>query len=248
MLVNLASFAALSVPLALAWWGLEALESATALVLAAAAVAMALVVVWPVAAAGFAAMLKELIETRDGSIRTFFAGLKQYGLRAIGLGLAFVLAEVLFAVSVWFYASRFGARVPLLGYGLSALALWAMAFAGFMALYAMPALVQKNGGVFATIRLSALLVLDNPILTFGMAIALLPLLAACAAPPVLMLFSMAPLMAVLASVYEMLARKYAAVEAHKSQGLSGKPRVDFGDEDDDYLNRGFRDMLYPWKG
>jgi len=37
--------------------------------------------------------------------------------------------------------------------------------------------------------------------------------------------------------YEMLHRKYAAGEA--------APRKD---EDDDYLNRGFRDFLFPWKG
>ena len=43
-----------------------------------------------------------------------------------------------------------------------------------------------------------------------------------------------------------LSRKYAAVEAHGD--APGRARVAFGDEEDDYLNRGIRDFLFPWKG
>ena len=251
LIVNVLIFTALLVPVlgvAVAWQVLGSDSPVVFLVGAAIALGLMLAVVAPVAAVALAAMLKELIETRDGSVRTFFTGLRQYGLRAVGLGGTLLAAETLFAVSVWFYPSRFGGSVPLLGYGLSALALWSMFFTGLMALFAAPALVQKNGGVFATLRLSALLVLDNPFLAVGLAFALLPMLAACMAPPVLMLFSFAPMVAVVSSAYEMLSRKYAAAEAHKGQGLKGAPRVDYGDESDDYLSRGFRDLLFPWKG
>jgi hypothetical protein len=46
------------------------------------------------------------------------------------------------------------------------------------------------------------------------------------------------LMAIVSSAYELLARTYAARD--------GAPPVD--DAHDDYLNRGFRDLIFPWKG
>ena len=165
LIANVLSFAALMVPVSLAWWAMGVDNPTVVVAVVAGALVVALVVVVPVCMAALAALMKELIETRDGALRTFFAGLRRFGLRAVGLGATFVAAEVLFAVSVWFYASRFGGSMPLVGYGLSALALWAMLFTGLTALFAAPALVQKNGGVFATVRLSALLVLDNPLLT-----------------------------------------------------------------------------------
>ncbi len=248
LVANVLSFALVLVPLLAAWWLAGHSNPVTAVVVAGSAAGLSFVVALPVCMAALAAMMKELIETRDGSLRTFVTGLRRFAPRAVGLGGVFMAAEALFATSVWFYSSRFGGAMPVLGFGLSALALWAMFFTGLMALFAAPALVQKNGGIFATLRLSALLVLDNPLLTVGMVVALLPLLLACMAPPVIMLFSIAPMMAVVSSAYEMLSRKYAAVEAHKARGLAGAPRVDYGDENDDYLNRGFRDFLFPWKG
>jgi hypothetical protein len=58
------------------------------------------------------------------------------------------------------------------------------------------------------------------------------------------------------SAYEMLARKYAALEAHQAAEAAGAvpaaalSKADQIREDakDDYLNRGFRDFLFPWKG
>jgi len=246
LVVNGLCFVVLLAPIAAGWWALQSAPPVVAVAVLGAVGLAVFAVLLPVCATGLAAMMKELIETRDGSVRTFFSGVRRFWGRAVGLGVVLVALQGLFAVSAWFYPTRFGASVPLLGFGLSALALWAMVYTGLVALFAAPALVQKQGGVLATLRLSALLVLDNPLLSAGVVLALLPVAAACVAPPVLMFFSLAPVVAVVSSAYEMLSRKYAAVEAHGD--APGRARVAFGDEEDDYLNRGFRDLLFPWKG
>ena len=55
--------------------------------------------------------------------------------------------------------------------------------------------------------------------------------------PGLLLFSSLPLVALACSAYELLARHHGAIE--------GDPIFD---EDDHYLNRSFKDFLFPWQG
>jgi len=109
--------------------------------------------------------------------------------------------------------------------------------------FAFAALVQKREGVIASIKLGALLVLDNPVLAVGLAIQLAALaLVSLAAPPV-MFFLFGSMAAVLiSSAYEMLSRKYERIRGERSETLKEEA------ETDDYLNRGFRDFLFPWKG
>jgi len=219
-------------------------DPAAALLAGVGVAVLTLGVLLPVMAAGLAHLAKELIDTRDGSLRTFFTGMRRYAGRAAGLGLVYVLAAGCLVTSVWFYASRLGARIPWLGYALSALALWGLVFAGLTALLCIPALVQKGGGVWSTVKLSGLLVLDNPLFCVGLAIHVAILGVFCLLPPVFLLLSMAPVMVLLSSGYEMLARKYAALEARGGAGTEPA----FDEDTDDYLNRGFRDFLFPWKG
>ncbi len=246
---NLLCMLALLFPLGLAWAAVAAGDPAMMLLLGVPMLVLVFGVVLPVEAAAIAHMAKELIDTRDGSLRTFFRGLRLYAGRAIGLGLAYVAAGCCLSTSIWFYAARLGEAVPWFGYAVSALALWCLAFVAFTALLVMPALVQKKEGLWPTLRLSGLLVLDNPLFCIGLA-AHAALLAGCSLlPPVLMFFSLAPLIVLVSSGYEMLSRKYAALEAHRALGQTDTPlRIDFKDEEDDYLNRGFRDFFFPWKG
>ncbi|HNR30745.1 MAG TPA: hypothetical protein PKI11_07630 [Candidatus Hydrogenedentes bacterium] len=196
-------------------------------------------VLWPVLAAGLAHMVKELIETRDGTVGAFFAGLRLYGLRAAGMGLCLLFAACCLAGSAVFYAYRLRERAAWLGYGLSALALWGLLFVLLVSIMAMPALVQKRAGVFATLKLSALLVLDNPLFLLGLAPYFVLLAVASLAPPAFAFLTPAVSVVLASSAYEMLSRKYAAIEARRE--------VDFRDAEDDYLNRGLRDFLFPWK-
>ena len=198
----------------------------------------------PVFAAGIAQMSIELIETRDGSIRAFFSGMRRHSGRAVRLGLLYSAAFVCLATSTWFYAARFPERFAWLGYGLSAIALWCLFFLGLTLPLAGPALVHKSSGALAAVRLSALLVLDNPLFALGLAFYTVCWATLSLAPPVLMLFSLAPMVVLFCSAYEMLSRKYMAAP----QSASGDtPQRAIPDEEDDYLNRGFRDFLFPWK-
>ncbi|MDX9973114.1 MAG: hypothetical protein RBU21_09000, partial [FCB group bacterium] len=126
--------------------------------------------------------------------------------------------------------------LPWLGFGLSALAAWALVFALLTALMVVPALVQKKERALATVKLAAALVLANPFFALGLAVQVLGFtLVAVVVTPLLPLLYGSVVVVLVSSAYEMLARKYAA---------PGAPP----DEDDDYLNRGFRDFLFPWKG
>jgi len=227
------------------------------LVLGAPMVALTAGVVAPVMTAGLAHMAKQLIDTGDGSFFDLFRGIRMYWRRAIGVGFAYLVAAVCLPVSVWFYGSKLGATAPWLGYALSALALWCLLFIGFMAMLVMPALVQKKAGVVETLKLTALLVLDNPLFCVGLALQFLVLAGFSLVPPVFVFLSGALATALASSAYEMLARKYALIELNKPGGEQAERPVNvvskngawvYDEEKDDYLNRGFRDFLFPWKG
>lgn len=206
-------------------------------------------VVLPMVYAGLVFMVKELIERHDGSIKTFFAGIIHLGPRAILLAAIYVMMFACLLSSIWFYAFRLGGIAPLLGYGLSALALWIMCFLLLTATIALPALAYKNTNPFAALKMAALLTLDNPMYTVGLLVNVLVLSGLAIMPPIFVFFSFAPIAALQASAYEILSRKYAAIKAQAEQGVAaGKTiKIDFGDDDDEYLCRGIRDILFPWK-
>jgi len=251
---NVLTMAALLAPMALGYAAGLSGEPAVAVLIGAPVAILVFGIILPAAAAGTAYMAKELIETKDGSIATFFTGLRRYAGRAVRIGLAYMAAVACLVSSVWFYAVRLGATAPWLGYALSAVALWALIFAALTAMLIMPALVQKGAGAMGTLRLSALLVVDNPLFCLGLGIHCGLLAALCLLPPVLILFSIAPMIVLVSSAYEILSRKYAALEALRATGdtalaaSQARVKIDFHDAEDDYLNRGFRDFLFPWKG
>lgn len=215
-------------------------------------------VILPVTLAGMAHLAKELIETRDGSLTDFFKGMRLYGRRAVGIGLIYMFAVSSLATSVWFYSAKLGSSVPWLGYAISALALWCLLFVLLMAMLVIPALVQKKTGVFATLKLTALLVMDNPLFCIGLAIQFIVLAGFSMIIPVLVFLSCAVSMVLASSAYEMLARKYArkaqdqapdtAHEGFRIRGVTREGAAILEDEHDDYLNRGLRDFMFPWKG
>ena len=199
----------------------------------------------PIMSAGLAHLIKVLIDRKDGSFSDMLEGIQTYWRRAVGIGLAYAFAGACLGTSVWFYAAKLQDSVPFLGYAISAVALWCAAFVGLTALFVMPALVQKREPVLATLKLSALLVLDNPLLAIGLAFQV-AVISAITAPvwPLFFVLYGAVLVALGSSAYELMARKYAALAVETDQGAA--PPLD--DEDDDYLNRGVRDVFFPWKG
>jgi hypothetical protein len=257
ILANVVWALAVSIPGAMAWAAFLSPYTEVQLLLGAPLALLTVVVLLPVTSVGLVFLAKELIETRDGSVRLFFRGMRLYGGRAIGLGALYSFASVTLATSTWFYASKLRESVPLLGYALSSLALWFLVFAGVTAILVLPTLVQKKSGVLQTVKLTALLVLDNPVLSLGLVINLAALTVLCGifAPFFFFLYG-AVAMVLASSTYEMLARKYAALEAAEQGETAArvllvgpdKRTVILDEEEDDYLNRGLRDALFPWKG
>jgi len=192
------------------------------------------------AAAGMAAMLRTAIETRDTTLAEFVNGVRAFGLRAALLTLGLLTVAAMLVVSVYFYAFRAPEALGIAGFGLAAGALWALLFLALAGQWAIPALVQKRGSIRDALRISILLVLDNPFYSLSVALVGGALAAAAVAPPFLIVFSLAPVMVVQMCAYERLARKY-------EDNLPPVGGPVFGDGRDDYLNRGIRDLVFPWK-
>lgn len=223
----------------------------------AAAVSFGVVV--PVFGAGLAHLVKELVDTGDGSFFDLFRGIGLYWRRAIGVGFVYVAAVSVLLTSAWFYGVRLGSTAPWLGYGVAGFAVWCLVLVVLSQMLAMPALVQKKGGVAATLKLSALLVLDNPFFCLGLSVYFLILAAlSVVIPPFGAFFSWSAAVVLSSTAYEMLARKYSAIERERTgtaTGAAGREssvasrggRLIFDDTKDDYLNRGFRDFWTPWK-
>jgi len=259
ILANLVWSLTFLVPLVFALTAFATGDPAISLFVGMPLTVLAVGVILPTMSAGLAHFAKELIDFRDGSVRDFFAGIRLYWSRAVKIGLLYVFALVSLSVSVWFYATRLGNSLPWLGYIISALALWCLLFVALTAMLVMPALVQKKGGVFATLKLAAMLVMDNPLFCLGLSLQLIVIAGCSLIIPVLVFLSGSASAVLVSSAYEMLARKYAqkaqdlgvASVSAISGGIRGVTREGAAvveDEQDDYLNRGLRDFLFPWKG
>lgn len=233
-------------------------EPAVGLVVGLPAATVAMAIAMPLALTGLAALAKELIETQEGSVRSMFSGMRQFGFRAVGLGCVGWGASLCLATSAWFYGSRAVPVISWLGYAIGAAALWALVFVALTSMFLAPALVQKKQGMRGTIRLAALLVIDKPLYALGLAIQLAALSILWVLPPVALLIHLATVAVLVSAGYEQLARLYA-LKAYAQSGVrderalrhlavvSRNGRYVVDESQDDYLNRGLRDALFPWK-
>ncbi|MBM3288545.1 MAG: hypothetical protein FJY92_00190 [Candidatus Hydrogenedentes bacterium] len=239
LIANLIWATAVAIPIGIALPPLFAGDLELGIVLGIPAVYLSLFLLNPVLGVGIAHMIKTAIDTRDAGIGDFFAGVRLYGFRAAALGLCYAIAALALGTSAWFYAAKLQSTYPLIGYGISALAVWLLALVGLTAQFTLPALVQRKAGTFATLRLTALLVLANPGLCIGIAVQCLMITIVVAVLlPLFFAGYGAAFLCIPSAAYELLARKYAV------GGLAASP-VD--DASDDYLNRGLKDLLFPWK-
>jgi len=111
-------------------------------------------------------------------------------------------------------------------------------------MFSLPALIHQRGAPVSALRVSFALVARYP----GVAIGLLLLAGAwlllALTPPGLLLLSTLPLVALGSCAYELLARAQALEAALERDEL---PPPGTLDGDDIFLNRGFTDLLFPWK-
>lgn len=239
ILVNVFCVLMLAVPAGVLAGGLNAGDPAVALLVGGAAYLAAAGVLGPVLLTGCLAMAREIIDERGAGVGAFFHGIRRHGVRAAAMGVAYALAVACLVASAWFYPARLGGDLPWLGYGLGALACWVLGFVALTVPMAFAALVFRRGGLRASLRLGGLLTAANPGMALAVALGTALAAVAALAPPVLLLFSLAPVAVGWAAAYEVLARRYAALEAGGTAPLR--------DAEDDFLNRGWRDLLFPWK-
>ena len=208
-----------------------------------------MLIILPMFHIGLLWMVKELIEKRDGSLKTIFIGIKCFGLQALILFLIYLFAISCVLSSIWFYGQLAGNYSPLIQYGLGAFSIWIIAFLIATAIFSLPALVNKNNGVIGAIKLAFALVIDNPVFTLGILIHIAVMIAFSFALPFLLCFSFSPIAVLQGSAYEILSRKYRYLSEFKKMPDNKNKAftIDFGDENDEYLCRGFRDLLFPWK-
>ena len=212
---------------------------------------LAAAVALPITSAGLAHLAKVLIETRDGSLADFGAGIRLYWQRAIALGTLVWLALACLGTSVWFYSWWLQDRLPWLGLLLSGLAGWCMLFVILTSLILIPTLVQRKDGVIGTLKLASLLTASNPLTIMGLGLNVVAMaLVSMVLPPLFFILFGAGAMVLLSSGYEMLARKYAAAEAAEGAAPATPRQVKAPTDEieDEYLNRGMHDFLFPWKG
>ena len=192
-------------------------------------------------------MIKELIEQRDVTLRHFLCGLQQSFRKRIVCCFMHIFIGICIIFAVYFYTAIIGASIPWLGYTLSVLAIWAIAFWGLITLILPPALTWKSEGYWAVLKLCALLVLDNPVFMLGLLLASFILATLALMPPMVLLFSVVPQVILVTCAYEVLSRKYALLEALPENRKRRLRLEDWKDEEDDFLNRGIRDIIFPWK-
>jgi len=255
MLANVIWFVLCVVPLSVSLAALLTGEPAMIRTLGLPLLFVSCALLGPVATVGLAHMVNELIDKRDGSLADMFRGMRAYWRPAVGVGFIGFLAAVCLPVSAAFYITRIESL--WLEYAISAFALWGMVFLGLVGMFVFPALVQKKGGALDSIKTAALLVLDNPVLSLGLAIQLVLWGVVSVPPIVLVLLTASVAVTLVSSAYEMLSRKYEAIRLSQDpNATSARPihvtyqngKLKWDDEKDEYLNRGLRDMLFPWKG
>ncbi len=195
------------------------------------------------AVVGQASLIAALLDGEEFSFRRVISGVVIHGPRALGLAALFALALFVAMLGAWFYANRVMPARPTVGLLLSGLCLSGAVALLLSGVYALPALVNQRGTALRALRTSFMLAGGHPVLTPGLLVLMMAQGLLLATPPGMLLLSTMPLVALVCCAYELLARHHAADEGEGPGEAGPTP-----DEEDIFLNRGFKDILFPWKG
>ena len=213
--------------------------TARALILAAG-IALSLVTV-PSASAGILHFTSVLVLEKDAQIADIFRGIRRYVVRSILLCLMALIVWGVLVVNIVFYWEVVGPKNFWLAAVLGGIAIWVFAFYNMMLVYIPPLLVQKQASMLATFRLAALLTLDNVRMTFGLYLSLVAILLLSCFTGVGIIVILSGVSGVILNVgYRELARRYERKEREQAglEPLEGE---------NEYSDRGLRDILKPWE-
>lgn len=195
------------------------------------------------AVVGQATLIVALLEEEEFSLRRVWKGVVAHGPKALVLATLFAAAAAVSSTGAWFYLAHVWPYRPLIGSLLAGFCLSAGLAVLLAGVYVLPALVNQRGTALKSLRTSVMLAGKHPVLTPSLLLVMVGQGLLLATPPGLVLLSSLPLVALTCSAYELLSRHHGAA------GTSGAVGVGpVFDEDDIFLNRGFKDLLFPWKG
>lgn len=189
------------------------------------------IVTAPAATAALFHLGRRIASGEESTIRDFFLGFRLHflpSLKAAGFTLGVV---ALLWVNVDFYG-RLGGRAALPGALLAAVLIWVGVFVGLIHVHLLPVIVNGESSLRSALRKSALLVLDNPGFSVGVAAQALSVSVLCLVTGAGLLLALGSFLAVLLTTsHRELLKKYfpQSPEAREPQET-----------------RTFRDMLRPW--
>lgn len=187
-----------------------------------------------VLAGGQGHLINTLLTGHSFEYRALGVGIRQFGLPLALLGLGVSVAIALCVLGIWFYGTVLTNRAPLLGLVLAQFCACSAVGLAMTAFYAVPAVLAHRGAVWPAWCIGVKMVLRHPVGSAGSLVLAVMALVVAVTPPGFVLLSTLPLVTLACCTYELYARAYASAAT-------------VGDETDGYLNRGFRDFLYPWK-
>jgi len=184
--------------------------------------------------AGQARLIRELLDGQPFEFTRVVDGIRRFGLSALVLGLLIGVGIGSSGFGILFYGRVFAAEHPLAGMTLAQLCACTSAVFCMVGFYALPALVTQRKGALQAMRMGFLLVFRHPVASTLFLVCTIIYSIFMVTPPGWALLSTLPVTALSCCAYEVLARYH-----------DGNTRE--RDEEDMYLNRGFRDFLFPWK-
>lgn len=193
--------------------------------------------------AGLLHLARRIIETGGGTWRDFVEGCSGHGPRMILLLIPLVGFWMSILWGIRIHAGVVAKQLPLLAHAaLGAGGLLAFLTAG-VALFAGPALVNRGCRPGSALGTAWCICLVHPCYATCAWAVVGVLGAAGLFPPWGALASIGPVSVFIAASYEMLARLHDLPEGDEAWSTACR----HWDRTDDFLNRGIRDFLYPWK-
>lgn len=213
------------VPLALLVWLLANVfqlpVAAVAVVVALGAVAIAVIQVQIVDSV----LSRDRRRPKTGAVRLFLAGFI--------CGMIYLWLTASAVVGIGFYSRVAVQGHPIVGAALAQACACAGLFTVMTAFYMFPALHATGGALGPALRNAIALVVLHPVASGLFVLVGLALAIVAVIPPGPVLISAWPCAALSCSAYELLSRYHGDNAGDDSQDV--------------YLNRGFRDFLFPWK-
>jgi len=136
------------------------------------------VVTAPAATAGLATLAARIADGKETSVRDILRGFREHFAPALKVGLFDLAVIVILWVNVDFY-SHLGGRAAIPGFLLAGVLIWGAAFWLLLHIHLYPLMVAGERSFRRLLRTSALLTLDNPSFTIGLALQSLMLLMLC---------------------------------------------------------------------